>query len=199
MGYALTGSYPEKAEKQAIDDGIERLAKSVQTRVHGKYWIKDNKLVQQFDEETEAHVAAQVKETYQILANHQGKKLTIVLIGLGPEVDLSDHLKTAGSAVPGWLQKLPQQPGYTYAIGRNFAGAHPKNAWTEAEHNARTNLALGIKSHTSHRSQFVHRKFTSNTVTETDLTLTGIETIARWYNTENRNCYVLVRVPVTAN
>ena len=199
VGYALTGAYPEKSEQQAIDDGIERLAKSVQIRVYGKHWLKDGKLVQQFDEETEAHVKAQVKETYQLLANHQGKKLTMVLVGLGTEAGLSNHLKTADPSAPNWLQKLPHQPGYTYAIGHTFAGAHPKNAWTGAEHNARANLALGIKSDTSHRSQLVTGKLASDTVIETNITLTGIETVARWYNAKNRNCYVLARVPITAN
>ena len=198
VGYALTGRYPDKAAKRAVDDGIERVVKSIRVRIHGKQISIDGKLIPQFQEEIDASIKEHVKEKYERLAtHHQSKKLVVVLVGLGTIPNLSDHITTASPSPPDWLENLPHRSEYTYAHGQSFMGYYPDKAWARAEYRARVNLALAIESNVSILKK-LHREFLKIIDrTHTDVTLTGIETVERWYDVQQRVCYVLLRVPIT--
>ena len=199
VGYALTGRYPEKAVKRAVDDGIESVAKSIRVRIHGKQVSVDGQLIPKFREEIDAGVKEHVKEKHERLATYQGEKLVLVLVGLGTTPNLSNHLTAASAATPKWIEKPPSQPGYTYAHGQSFMGYYPDKAWARAEYRARVNLALTIESNVSILNK-LHRGFLKIiTRTHTDVTLTGIETVERWHNARKRLCYVLLRAPLTQN
>ena len=199
VGYALTGRYPEKALKRAVDDGIERLVISIRVRIHGKQVSIDRQLIPRFREEMDASVKEHVQEKHQRLAAYQGKKLVLILVGLGTTPNLSNHLTAASTATPKWIEKPPSQPGYTYAHGQSFMGYYPNKAWARAEHRARVNLTLTIESNVSILKK-LHRGFLKIiTRTHTDVTLTGIETVERWYNARKRLCHVLLRAPLTQN
>ena len=194
VGYALTGRYPEKALKRAIDDGIESVAKSIRVRIHGKQVSIDGQLIPRFREEIDASVKERVKEKHERLAIYQGEKLVMVLVGLGATPNLLNHLTTIPST-PDWIETPPSQLGYTYAHGQSFMGHYPDKAWARAEHRARVNLALAIESNVSILKK-LHRGFLKIiTRTHTDVTLTGIETVERWYDAQKRVCHVLLRTP----
>ena len=198
VGYALTGRYPEKALKRAVNDGIERLAISIHVRIHGKQVSIDRQLIPRFREGIDTSVKEHVKEKHERLAAYQGKKLVMVLVGLGTTPNLPDHLTIASPAIPKWIEKPSSQPGYTYAHGQSFMGYYPDKAWARAEHRARVNLALTIESNVSILKK-LHRGFLRIiTRTHTDVTLTGIETVERWYDARKRVCHVLLRAPITA-
>lgn len=67
-----------------------------------------------------------------------------------------------------------------------------KNAWSEAEKNARVDLAFRRKAvvfpRKSNEEPF--------SVSSTDVILNDIETVARWYDTAEQRCYILIRAPV---
>ena len=197
VGYALTGRYPEKALKRAVDDGIERVVKSIRVRIYGKQVAIDRQLIPRFREEIDASVKEYVQEKHEHLATYQGKKLVMVLVGLGATPNLSNHVTTANSAPPNWIEIPPSQPGYTYAHGQSFMGYYPDKAWARAEHRARVNLALTIESNVSILKK-LHRGFLRIiTRTRTDVTLTGIETVERWYDGQKGVCHVLLRTSFT--
>ena len=197
VGYALTGRYPEKAVKRAVDDGIERVAKSIRVRIHGKQVSMDGQLIPKFREEIDASVKEHVKEKHERLATYQGEKLVIVLVGLGTTPNLPNHITAARPSTPNWLENLPSQLGYIYAYGQSFMGYYPDKAWARAEYRARVNLALTIESNVSILKK-LHRGFLKIiTRTHTDVTLTRIEMVERWYDVRQRVCHVLLRVPIT--
>ncbi len=197
VGYALTGRYPEKALKRAVDDGIESVAKSIRVRIHGKQVSIDGQLIPRFQEEIDAGVKENVQEKHEHLATYQSGKLVIVLVGLGTTPYLPDHITTVSPFTPDWLENLPSQPGYTYAHGQSFMGYYPNKAWARAEHRARVNLALTIESNVSILKK-LHKGFLRLiTRTHTDVTLTGIETVERWYDARKRVCHVLLRTSLT--
>ena len=199
VGYGLTGRYPEEALKRAIDDGIESVAKSIRVRIHGKQISTDRQLIPGFQEETDASVKEHVKEKYQVLATNQDKALTMVLLGLGTTPNVPDHITTASPSPPSWLEKLPDQPGYIYALGQSYLGAYPGKAWVRAEGRARINLALTCKSNISTLKRLVKKVIEVNTRQVVDVTLTGTETVERWYDAREQVCHVLVRVQLPQN
>ena len=198
VGYALTGRYPEKALKRAVDDGIERVAKSIRVRIHGKQVSVDGQLMPQFREEIDASVKERVKEKHKRLATYQSKKLMMVLVGLAPLPNLPNHVTTS-SSTPSWIETPPSRLGYIYAHGQSFMGYYPNKAWARAEHRARVNLALATESNVSILKK-LHRGFLKIiTRTYTDVTLAGIETVERWYDVRKHVCHVLLRAPLTQN
>ena len=198
VGYALTGRYPEKAVKRAVDDGIESLAKSIRVRIHGKQVSIDGQLIPRFREEIDTSVKEHVQEKHECLTTYQGKKLVMALVGLGTTSNLPNQITTSLS-LPDWIKNPPNRPGYTYAYGQSFMGYYPDKAWVRAEHRARVNLALAIESNVSILKK-LHRGFLRIiTRTHTDVTLTGIETIERWYDVQKRACHVLLRTSLTQN
>ena len=199
VGYALTGRYPEKALKRAGDDGIERVAKSIRVRIHGKQVSVDWRLIPRFQEEIDTSVKERVQEKHKRLATYQSKKLVIILVGLGTTPDLPNHITTARSSTPDWIETPPSQQGYIYAHGQSFMGYYPDKAWARAEHRARVNLALVVESNISILKK-LHRGFLKIiTRTHTDVTLTGIETVERWYDVRKHVCHVLLRAPLPQN
>ena len=195
VGYALTGRYPEKTVKMAIDNGIEGVAKSIRVRIYGKVSI-DGQLIPKFRETIDASVKEHIQEKHKHLATYRAERLTIVLVGLGTISNLPNHVTTASSFTPDWIENLPRQPGYTYAHGQSFMGYHPNKAWARAEHRARVNLALIIESNISILKKLHRGLLKVITRTQTDVTLTGIETVERWYDVQKRVCHVLLRTPI---
>lgn len=199
VGYALTGRYPEKASKRAVDNGLESVAKSIRVRIYGKQVSMDGRLIPRFREEIDTSVKERVQEKHECLATHQGEKLVMVLVGLGTTPNLPNHVATPNLSTPDWLENLPSQSGYTYAHGQSFMGYYSNKAWARAEHRARVDLALVIESNISILKK-LHRGFLSIiTRTHTDVTLTGIETVERWYDVQKHVCHVLLRAPLTQN
>ena len=197
VGYALTGRYPEKALERAVDDGIERIAKSIRVRIHGKQISIDGQLIPKFREEVNTSVKEHVQEKHERLATYHGEKLTMVLLGLGTIPNLPNHVTAASPSPPDWIEIPPSQLEYTYAHGQSFMGYYPDKAWARAEYRARVNLALTIESNVSILKK-LHRGFLRIiTRTDTDVTLKGIEMVERWYDAQKRVCHVLLRAPLT--
>ena len=199
VGYALTGRYPEKAVGRAVDDGIESVAKSIRVRIHGKQISMDGQLIPRFREEIDPSVKEHIKEKHEHLATYQSGKLVMVLVGLGTTPNLSNRVTTASPSTPDWIENPPSQPGYTYAHGQSFMGYYPNKAWARAEHRARVNLALAIESNVSILKKLHRGLLQLITQTHTDVTLTGIEKVARWYDAREHVCHVLLRVSPIQN
>jgi hypothetical protein len=207
VGYSsIAPFHPDKALENAIDDGIERLAKSIRVRIHGERLSKDGQQTQRFQEETDASVKEQVQTTHKVLATYRGERLTMVLLGLGKTTDpdrsgqvLSNSVVNVNPSAPDWLVEVPRQRGYIYARGQRVVSHHPKNAWSGAEYQARVNLVLNSESRVSHLVKSVDQQLATVTRSHTDVTLNEIETVARWFDAANRSCYVLVRAPIRKN
>lgn len=199
VGYALTGRYPEKAVKSAVDDGIERVAKSIRVRIHGKQISIDGQLTPKFHEEIDASVKGRIQEKHKHLATYQSEKLVMVLVGLGTIPNLPNHITIAKPSAPNWIKNPPSQLGYTYAHGQSFMGYYPDKAWARAEHRARVNLALAIESNISILKKLHRGLLKIITRTHTDVTLTEIEIVERWYDVQKRVCHTLLRAPLTQN
>ncbi len=200
VGYsAVSHFHPDKALENATEDGIERLAKSIHVRIRGERSTINGKLVQQFQEETETRVKENVREAHEILAIYQEEGLTMVLVGASTQSrQLSASVTEPNATVPDWIGELPRHRGYFYARGQSVLKNRPKTAWAQAEYQARIALALTVTASVSHLERSARGQIDKVTRTCVDLTLRGIQIVARWYDAAERICYVLVRVPINA-
>ena len=203
VGYSsIAPSHSDKALEDATEDGIERLAKAMKVHIHGEQAFLDNKFSGQLREEIDASMKEHVLANHKLLADYQNTigTLTLVLVGLGKASNLSTLATAASPKPPSWINTLPSKSKYLYGRGvYKMEFRRPKNAWSAAEYYARVNLAFNIKSQIVLLRRTGRQNLENIVVSNTDITLIGIETVARWYNAENRNCYVLVRVPIAAN
>jgi len=200
VGYSsIAPFHSDKALENAIEDGIETLAKSIRVRIHGERLSKNGLQTQRFQEETDIRVKEHVQTTHEILATYRGERLTMVLLGLGEASNLSNIVADVNPSAPDWLVEFPRQQGYIYARGQSVMNHRSKNAWSRAEYEARVNLVLNYESRVSHLVKSIDEHFETFTRSYTDVTLNEIETVARWFDSNERICYVLVRAPITKN
>ena len=197
VGYStITLVHPEEAKAAAIDNGIKQLTKSIKLRIHGEQSSIDGKFNLRFTEETDPQIEEGLKETHHILATYEDRWLTMVLVGLEAAPHVDTRVTEASVTHPQWIERLPRQSGYLYAHGQSLMKSHrPQKAWQNAEYHARVTLVQSIRSHIDHLQKTGKGRINQVTVSQTDITLSGIETVARWYDAQNHTCHVLVRVP----
>ncbi len=109
-----------------------------------------------------------------------------------------NRVDAARVPAPSWTTVLPDNPGYLYNSGLAPLYYNEFNSWLEAERKARIGLALTAYT----RVKFLGKKedniyFREFQVEETNVTLHGIQVVARWKDVKNQVCYVLSRVPVS--
>ncbi len=115
-----------------------------------------------------------------------------------PNVPGTNRIDAARVPAPSWTTVLPEKAGYMYNSGLAPLYYNEFNSWLEAERRARINLALTAYT----KVKFLGKKeddvyFREFQVEETNVTLHGIQVVARWKDVKNRICYVLMRVPVS--
>ena len=101
-----------------------------------------------------------------------------------------------GKAPPDWVERLPSEKGYSFAIGLAPTYFYETSSWAEAERAARRNLARGF--HTELRSM---QKLTSTEGQEVrqeelSVTLKNWRVVARWRDVNDGVFYVLIKAPV---
>jgi len=102
-----------------------------------------------------------------------------------------------GLVVPGrrpvWVNKLPTAPGFHYAVGTCGSYYYESHSWQEAERRARIQLAFTRWTSLKRLSRTTGRADHQVTVEGTDVSLTGLQVVARWVDLEQGAFFVLSR------
>lgn len=125
--------------------------------------------------------------------------LTLLLTGMG----CKSGPEPATETVPGWVESIPKDKSYYYAIG--ISGPTPKitDAWDQAIRRARAELGRVIISHVSSQDSIIssssgeYVRQIIETLSDTELSYT--EVIERWADRSGaygppEHYYVLVRI-----
>jgi hypothetical protein len=125
--------------------------------------------------------------------------LTLLLTGMG----CKSGPETAAETVPGWVESIPKDKSYYYAIG--ISGPTPKitDAWDQAIRRARAELGRVIISHVSSQDSIIssssgeYVRQIIETLSDTELSYT--EVTERWADRSGaygppEHYYVLVRI-----
>ena len=200
VGYAPAYYRDESSQQVAIEDAVQQLAKQVQVRISGERIIIDRRQAEKFDEIVPPDVLKPISDSHVILATHQMPEQFLVLLGMG-EVKLNQQLVSAGSrSKPGWLSQLPESTASLYGVGHyNRSSLRSHSSWQDAERNALIDLALTLKSYVRNLTKQLNSQTGRVLSVQTDVILSRIQVIERWYDRQNRSYHVLMEMPLKAN
>jgi hypothetical protein len=204
VGYSAEHAYRDSAIKAATRDAAASYVKNQQVEIKGEQGLATLAA-------GTITVGSTIKEYYDTAeADRLGGSMKVLdyfrrggavaLLASTDSIANVPGVKRVDAAVvpmPPWTTAIPEKAGYVYNSGLASLYYNEFNSWLEAERKARINLALTVYT----KVKFLGKKvedsyFREFQVEETNVTLHGIEVVARWKDVKNQICYVLVRVPV---
>ena len=172
----------------------------VLVRISGERIIIDRRQAEKFDEIVPPDVLKPVSDSHVILATHQMPEQFLVLLGMG-EVKLNRKLVLASSrSKPDWLSQLSESTASLYGVGhcsRPTLRLH--SGWREAERNALVDLALTLKSYVRNLTKQLNSQTGRVLSVQTNVVLSRIQVVERWYDRQNRSYHVLMEMPLKSN
>ena len=200
VGYAPTYYRDESSQQVAIEDAVQQLAKQVLVRISGERIIIDRRQAEKFDQTVPPEVLKLVSDGHVVLATHQMPEQFLVLLGVG-ETELNRKLVPADDrSKPSWLSQLSESKTSLYGVGHySRPSLRSHNAWHEAERNALIDLALTLKSYVRNLTKRLNSQAGQALSVQTDVMLSRIQVIERWYDKQNRSYHVLMEMPLKAN
>ena len=200
VGYAPAYYRDESSQQAAIDDAVQQLAKQMQVGISGERIIIDRRQVEKFDEIVPPDMLKLVSDSHVVLATHQMPEQFLVLLGMG-EVKLNRKLVLASSrSKPDWLSQLPESTASLYGVGHcSRPSLRLHSGWREAERNALVDLALTLKSYVRNLTKQLNSQTGRVLSVQTNVVLSRIQVVERWYDRQNRSYHVLMEMPLKSN
>jgi len=214
VGYAQTYFHKETSVKEATENGIDSLARSISIRIKGERGFIDTVsgsefAGEDFQEELPEGVLEFVKKNHKVVATETAGKITVVLLclpapnearqaGIG-DVPSVSSVKGFNPERPGWVSEPPQRTGFLYAVGQCNPQYHEEDAWQLAEHDARINLALSLVAQLRSLVKKLDRTLNIITTVKTDVVLNRAQVDERWIDPQNGIPYVLMRMRLRDN
>lgn len=122
----------------------------------------------------------------------------LVIVGIAKNTPFSQPVKSRRlmqPQKPAWIETLPREPGYHYAIGVSPKYAYEKSSWDKATDQVRKQLAVSLSVEIKamqKRSEFEGEEQREQTST---IQLNGFEIRKRWFDAKANLFYVLGRIP----
>jgi hypothetical protein len=204
VGYSAEHAYLDSATRAATREAATNYAKSQQVQIAGEQGLATlavgtitvGSTIKEYYDTTEAdRLAGRLK-----VVDYFKRGGAVALLASIDSVANIPGLKRVDAAMvptPSWTTSVPEKEGYLYNSGLATLYYNEFNSWLEAEQKARINLALTVYTKVKFLGKKVDNSyFREFQVEETNVTLHGIEIVARWKDVKNQICYVLMRVPV---
>lgn len=203
VGYAQTYFYQDTSVKEATENGIKSLAKSVSVRIKGERGFMDTVFGpefagEDFQEELKEDVLNLVKKNHKVVATETVDDITLVLLGIGDVPSLSSA-EGFNPRRPNWVSRPPRRSGFFYAVGQCTPQYHQEDAWQLAEYDARIDLALSLSAKLRSLVKKLDETMNTHSAVKTNVVLNRVRVVERWLDPENGIPYVLVRMPLKGN
>lgn len=203
VGYSQEHAYLDSALKAATREAGRNFAKNQQVQIRGEQGIATlavgtitvgSTIKEYFDTTQAVSMGAALKVADYF--RRGGAVAVLASMDSVANVPGVNRIDAATVPMPPWTKALPEKAGYVFNSGLAPLYYNEFNSWLEAERKARINLALSAYT----RIKFLGKKeddsyFRESQVEATNVTLRGIEVVARWKDIKNQICYVLMRVP----
>ena len=204
VGYSGEHAYLDSAIKAATREAAVNFVKNQQVQIQGEQGLATlaagtitvGSTIKEYYDTADAE---RLGETMKML-DYFRRGGSVALLASTDSSGKAPGLKRVDAATipaPSWTTVIPEQAGYVYNSGLAPLYYNEFNSWREAERKARINLALTVYT----KVKFLGKKeddiyFREFQIEETNVTLHGIEVVARWKDVKNQICYVLMRMPV---
>jgi hypothetical protein len=204
VGYSDVHAYIDSAIKAATREAATNYVKNRQEQIVGEQGLATLAVGtitvgSTIKESYDTDEASRLGSTIKVLDYFQRGGAVVVLASLDSIGTIPGlrRLDAARTTAPAWTTMIPEKTGYIYNSGLASLYYNENNSWREAERKARINLALTLYTKVKFLGKKVDNSyFREFQIEETNVTLHGVEIVARWKDVKNRICYVLVRMPV---
>jgi len=203
VGFSLHSYYNDSAAvKNAFLNGCENFVRNSKESIYGSqtFWSTENgtytmgrEINEQYDTSLVSAAALRLKITDTLITENF---VAVLVTSCGPDfiskecpvVEMKDVKR------PEWIDSLPKEPGYNYALGSSPLYFYEMSSWKEAEWAARKAFALSVCSKTMSVEKLQDRSGQQVRNEEVAVTLSGVEVVARWKNSRENICYVLCKM-----
>lgn len=203
IGYANRSYYGDtSAIKNAFLNACENYLKQHQVYFHGgqafwtteagTYWMGNN-----FTEDIDTSIIYYTVSSLKIIDTLLTPEFVAVLVGdkscTGEYTSEMHNINVLKA--PLWINTIPQDGVYHYAVGLAPSYYHERSSWEEAEKIARRNLASNVNSKVKSlekKTEFEYQEIKNEDIS---VMLTNCEIIGRWKDTKKSVFYVLMRMP----
>lgn len=203
VGYANASYYPDSAASQAFDNACQNYTLQNTTIISGaeSFWDVEGRVFwmgNTYSEKTDTSLTAWAALTLKPLAVYSRKEMVVVLVG--PVACATMIPETLLAAVPLnskpiWVETLPEEKTYIYAMGMSQQYYFEISSWLEAEAMARRNIAKSclilvqsMQKYDGKLEQLHHEVVEGH--------LIGAQVMARWMDKSKNIFYVLIRMPI---
>jgi LPP20 lipoprotein len=204
VGYSITGYYSDSSKVVAFKNGCVNHARNALVRIEGGqgFWETENGTYWMGAEINESFDTTSIQlfeKNLKLVSSFSNDGLTISLL-----CNSKDELSATESEIldfndlpsPSWINHLPNNDNYTFAIGITPKYFYETSSWLEAEKLARINLArqLSVQIKSLQKSTKMGQQEIRNE--EFSVILRNISIAERWIDTERNIFYVLIKMPI---
>lgn len=202
VGFSNISYYPDSSASHAIANGWELFARQQWTRVYGgqAFWsteIGTFWMGADFQEQFDSTAIETARSLLVPLDTLFLQNMTAVLLASPDCTPGSIHptlLPIRDLKPPGWIEDLPTDHRYLYAVGISPEYYYEKSSWMQAEKMARRNLARSLLIQIK-AMQKMARQGQEVRQEQVSVTIHQVQTVARWRDLKKRLFYVLLRMP----
>ena len=201
-GYAKPSFHLDSSVNQAVLSGAEIYIKYSNSHLTGgeAYWSTEagvawmgSEITLQYDSAAVAVTAV----TLQPIDTVYSQDLVIVLLSKGHcELDKRSRKRVAIKDLdtPSWINSIPQDGRYLYAMGQAPKYYYEISSWIEAEERTLKSLAksIGVEVQAMQKVSQAGQEIRHETYS---VSLCDVQTVARWWDLNDGVFYVLLRMP----
>ena len=203
VGYSPLFFCPDSSVAYATRNGLDNLAREAALRIRYEEGFMTvpgglRAMGRIYDEEVDSTTVQTVQADSRLLVKASVGRSVFVLVGgscVDPPAVVTKEVSMP-SRPPKWVHSPPKKSGYVYAIGVAPLYYYEIHSWQEAEQSARVELARIVLSQIKGLSKIYGGYLQTVTVTETDVTLRGVQVVSRWLDRKDKAFYVLCRMPL---
>ena len=194
VGFSPVYHNSELSIKEAVQDGIESLARMLSVRVIGERISIGSQQAEKFKKETSIEIQEKVSENYKILATYESTEMVIVLVGL-TDVSLPESKLVSASqmTLPSWLSGSFTKKK-KYGIGSCNRRFHQENGWKSSEQSALIDLASNVEANIQQLEKYSGAFSEKVTNTEINVQLDEVRVFSRWKNPTTGSFHVLLYI-----
>ncbi|MBI2429440.1 MAG: LPP20 family lipoprotein [Ignavibacteriales bacterium] len=194
--------YRDSAISQGFRFGCDLLARYTMMQISGgqTFWATEagvHSMGAKYEQTYDTALTEFYQSTLKVLDSYIDKQKTLVLIGDSNCIvhdDVRKRIRLDGIKQPSWVEELPGDNHYFYAVGFSEEFYYEISSWQIAEKNAYMSLArsLQVKMQSMQKRDAVEAQDIRNE--EMNVTLTNIEILERWKDRKKKAFYILARM-----
>ncbi|MFC2085077.1 hypothetical protein ACFLS9_08475 [Bacteroidota bacterium] len=203
VGYSKPGYYKDSVISYAFRNGCFNYVVNECLRIKGgqafltletgTYWMGAK-----FEEYFDTALVDQSASKLGIIDTFSSANIVAVLLS-SRDCELKEIYKKRSRVsvlpTPGWINELPTDTGYLFAVGFSPEYFYETSSWMEAERIARLNLARQILINIKSLQKMTNTDYQDLTNEEFFATLNNVSVIARWVDLKRKIYYVLLKMP----